>query len=318
MLPYSPLHHLLAGDAGVPLVMTSGNVSDEPIAFDDDDARARLGAIADRLLLHDRPIAHAHRRLGGAGRDRAPAAADAPLARLRAGRARPAGRGAAPAARLRRRAEEHLLPGARARRAWVGHHIGDLKNWETLRSFRDGVAHFERLFAVAPEVVAHDLHPDYLSTRYALEREGVELVAVQHHHAHLAACLAEHGEDGAGGRGDLRRHRLRRRTGRSGAGSCWSAGCAASSASGTCGRSRLPGGDARGPRAVADGRAPGWSRRGTRTSRRSRRRWPARSRPTRWRAVCGLARGAGRGAGHDERRPAVRRGRRALRARARR
>jgi hydrogenase maturation protein HypF len=85
---------------------------------------------------------------------------------------------------------------AKGGRAWVGHHIGDLKNYATLRSFEEGVAHFERLFAVAPEVVAHDLHPDYLSTRYALEREGVEHVGVQHHHAHLAACLAEHGVEG--------------------------------------------------------------------------------------------------------------------------
>ena len=82
---------------------------------------------------------------------------------------------------------------AKGRRAWVGHHIGDLKNYETLRSFADGVEHFERLFAISPEVVAHDLHPDYLSTRYALEREDVEHVGVQHHHAHFAACLAEHG-----------------------------------------------------------------------------------------------------------------------------
>jgi hydrogenase maturation protein HypF len=78
----------------------------------------------------------------------------------------------------------------------VGHHIGDLENWETLRSFREGAAHFERLFAVAPELVAHDLHPEYLSTKYALDREDVEHVGVQHHHAHLAACLAEHGEVG--------------------------------------------------------------------------------------------------------------------------
>ena len=85
---------------------------------------------------------------------------------------------------------------ARDGHAWVGHHIGDLRNWETLHSFRAGIAHFERLFAVAPEVVAHDLHPDYLSTAYAHERADVELVAVQHHHAHLAACLAEHGVDG--------------------------------------------------------------------------------------------------------------------------
>ena len=85
---------------------------------------------------------------------------------------------------------------ARGRRAWVSHHIGDLKNVETLGSFQEGVAHFERLFAVAPEIVVHDLHPDYLSTTYALAREGVQHVAVQHHHAHLAACLAEHGETG--------------------------------------------------------------------------------------------------------------------------
>jgi hydrogenase maturation protein HypF len=82
------------------------------------------------------------------------------------------------------------------RRAWVGHHIGDLENWETLRSFREGIEHFQRVFAVEPEVVAHDLHPGYLSTKEALEREGVDLVGVQHHHAHLAACLAEHGEAG--------------------------------------------------------------------------------------------------------------------------
>jgi hydrogenase maturation protein HypF len=82
---------------------------------------------------------------------------------------------------------------AKGSRAWVSHHIGDLQNAETLLSFRDGVAHFEELFDVVPGVVAHDLHPDYLSTAYALEREGVDLVGVQHHHAHLAACLAEHG-----------------------------------------------------------------------------------------------------------------------------
>jgi hydrogenase maturation protein HypF len=84
---------------------------------------------------------------------------------------------------------------ARGERAWVSHHIGDLRNWETLRSFREGIAHFEELFAVAPEIVVHDLHPDYLSTAYAIDR-GIELLGVQHHHAHLAAVLAEHGETG--------------------------------------------------------------------------------------------------------------------------
>jgi hydrogenase maturation protein HypF len=81
---------------------------------------------------------------------------------------------------------------AKGARAWVGHHIGDLKSYEVLQAYEAGIEHFERLFAVVPEVVAHDEHPDYLSTRYALARDGVETVAVQHHHAHLAACLAEH------------------------------------------------------------------------------------------------------------------------------
>jgi hydrogenase maturation protein HypF len=85
---------------------------------------------------------------------------------------------------------------ARGDRAWVSHHIGDLGNYETLRSFREGIAHFERLFAVAPEILAHDLHPEYLSTKYALDRDAEAHVGVQHHHAHLAACLAEHGETG--------------------------------------------------------------------------------------------------------------------------
>ena len=194
MLPYSPLHHLLLADAGDVLVMTSGNVSDEPIAHDDEDARDRLGPIADRFLTHDRPI-HMRtddsvvraRRRGAAllmrrSRGYVPASLDLPL---------PAAPLVACGAELK--ATFCLV---KQRRAWVGHHVGDLQNLETLTSFRDGVAHFEQLFAVTPEVVAHDLHPDYLSTRYALERDGVELVGVQHHHAHLAACLAEHGETG--------------------------------------------------------------------------------------------------------------------------
>ncbi len=194
MLPYSPLHHLLLADVGEPLVMTSGNVSDEPIAYQDDDARERLGEIADLFLVHDRPI---HMRTD----DSVVRATDgAPLMIRRS-------RGYVPGAvSLPLHARPLLACGAeqknafclaRGRRAWVGHHIGDLGNWETLRSFRDGIAHFERLFNVAPEVVAHDLHPEYLSTKHALELEGVSLVGVQHHHAHLAACLAEHGELGS-------------------------------------------------------------------------------------------------------------------------
>jgi hydrogenase maturation protein HypF len=189
MLPSTPLHHLLLADAGVPLVMPSGNVSDEPIAFDDADALERLSGVADRFLVHDRPI-----------ETRADdSVVRGPLLLRRS-------RGLVPAAIELPAAQRPLLSCgaelkstfclAKGGRAWVGHHIGDLKNWETLRSYHAGIAHFERLFAIAPALVAHDLHPDYLSTAYALERDGVERLAVQHHHAHLAACLAEHGEAG--------------------------------------------------------------------------------------------------------------------------
>jgi hydrogenase maturation protein HypF len=198
MLAYSPLHHLLLADVGAPLVMTSGNVSDEPMAYVDDDARERLGRIADAFLVHDRPICVRtdDSVLRAVGPDLRPA----PLMLRRS-------RGHVPASISLPLVARRPMLGcgaelkstfclARGDRAWVGHHIGDLRNWDTLSSFRDGVAHFERLFGVEPQVVAHDLHPDYLSTGYALEREGVQLVAVQHHHAHLAACLAEHGEPG--------------------------------------------------------------------------------------------------------------------------
>jgi hydrogenase maturation protein HypF len=191
MLPYSPLHHLLLAGAGRPLVMTSGNVSDEPIAYADDDARDRLSPIADLLLVHDRPIetrtddsvvrvAAGRRMTLRRSRGYVPSALSLPGG---------AGRGLlACGAELK-----NTFCVAKGDRAWVSHHIGDLENYETLRSFTTGVEHFERLFAVAPSVVAHDLHPEYLSTKYALEREGVERIGVQHHHAHLAACLAEHG-----------------------------------------------------------------------------------------------------------------------------
>ncbi len=192
MLPYSPLHHLLLESCGAPLVMTSANVSDEPIAYRDEEALERLGSIADLFLLHDRPIEtrtdDSVVRVAGNGvlflrRSRGYVPAGLPL-----GVSRPT---LACGAELK-----CTFAVAKGDRAWVGHHIGDLKNYETLRSYREGVEHFERLFAVEPEVVAHDLHPEYLSTKYAMEREGVETIGVQHHHAHLASCLAEHREEG--------------------------------------------------------------------------------------------------------------------------
>ncbi len=194
MLPYTPLHHLLVADAAVPLVLTSGNVSDEPIAYNDEDARARLAQIADAFLVHDRPIAT--RTDDSVVRS----TATGPVL-LRRSRGYVPGvlRLAAPAPRPLLACGAELKSAfclARGEHAWVSHHIGDLANVETLTAFAAGIAHFERLFAVAPELVACDLHPDYLSTRYAREREGAELVAVQHHHAHLAAVLAEHGHAG--------------------------------------------------------------------------------------------------------------------------
>jgi hydrogenase maturation protein HypF len=174
--------------------MTSGNVSDEPIAYQDGDAIERLAPIADLILHHDRPIQ---------------TRVDDSVLRVASGRPLPMrrSRGAVPSLlALPLPAGRHVLACgaelkntfclARGRRAWVSHHIGDLKTAETLASLQEGVRHFERLFDVTPEVVAHDLHPDYLSTTYALARDGVEHVAVQHHHAHLAACLAEHGAEG--------------------------------------------------------------------------------------------------------------------------
>ncbi|MGB9182631.1 MAG: carbamoyltransferase HypF [Solirubrobacteraceae bacterium] len=201
MLPYTPLHHLLLTDfeahgLGGALVMTSGNVSDEPIAYRDDDALARLSGIADGFLIHDRPIQTRTDDsvtrtvlVGTAGsrplwlrrsRGYVPAALGLPIATARPLLAAGA-------------EQKNTFTVAKAGRAWVSHHIGDLEHLATLEAYREGIAHFERLFAVEPELVAHDLHPGYLSTAYALERAGVPTLGVQHHHAHLSACLAEHG-----------------------------------------------------------------------------------------------------------------------------
>jgi hydrogenase maturation protein HypF len=191
MLAYTPLHHLLLHDVGMPLVMTSGNNSDEPIAYRDEDAFEQLGQIADYFLLHDRPV---HMRC------------DDSVVRMAAERAYPVrrSRGYAPAPlRLPGSFGRHTLACggelkntfcvAKEHHAFLSHHIGDLENYETLRSFREGVEHYCRLFDVQPELVAYDLHPEYLSTKFAreLEEAGLPAVGVQHHHAHIASCLAD-------------------------------------------------------------------------------------------------------------------------------
>jgi hydrogenase maturation protein HypF len=198
MLAYSPLHHLLLAACGVSLVMTSGNVSDEPIVYRDEDRDALLSSIADAALVHDRPI---ETRTD----DSVARVLDAPdgprTMFIRRSRGYVPGELSLPLS-----AREPILACgaelkstfclARDGRAWVSHHIGDLKNYETLSSFVDGIEHFQRLFSLEPKLLAHDLHPEYLSSKYAAERDGVRLLAVQHHHAHLAACLAEHGRLG--------------------------------------------------------------------------------------------------------------------------
>jgi hydrogenase maturation protein HypF len=190
MLPYTPLHHLLWHELGRPIVLTSGNVSDEPIAFEDADARRRLAGIADAFLGHDRPI---HRRCEDSV--------------VRAGSTLRRSRGYAPAALpLPVRAEHPIVAAgaelkstfcvARDDDAFLSPHLGDLDTEPAYRAFRDDLALYLEMLSVEPAVVAHDLHPEYLSTKWAFEQEGVELAGVQHHHAHAAACLAEHGEQG--------------------------------------------------------------------------------------------------------------------------
>ena len=185
MLPYTPLHHLLLAQTG-PIVLTSANVSDEPIVYRDEDL-GRLKDIADAYLTHDRPI---HVRTDDSV---VRIVGTKPQLQRRS-------RGYAPEPVSIRKTTKHLLGCgaelkntfclAKGRHAFVSHHIGDLENYETLKAFTEGIEHFKHLFDVDPVLVAHDLHPEYLSTKYAFEQD-VDLLGVQHHHAHIAACLAD-------------------------------------------------------------------------------------------------------------------------------
>lgn len=199
MLPYTPLHHLLLDTFGellppgqpAALVMTSGNLSDEPIAYRDEDAHARLGGIADLVLSHNREIL---------------TRCDDSVTRVAAGGEQiiRRSRGAAPAPiALDMEFPRHILACgahlkntfcmAKGHQAFLSHHIGDLENLETLESFHEGIAHMGRLFDIQPEVVAYDLHPEYLATKAALAMPIAQKIGVQHHHAHIASVIAEHG-----------------------------------------------------------------------------------------------------------------------------
>ncbi len=197
MLPYSPLHHVLLADVGMPLVMTSGNASDEPIAHRDDDAVARIAGIADLFLLHDRPIEapadDSIVRVISTARDRRPIV----VRRSRGYAPRPIPLPvAAPAPILAVGGElKSTCTVVRDRHAYPSAHLGDLVDERTERAFATAVDRLCRLVDVVPAVIAHDLHPGYRSTAWAAARAGVERVAVQHHHAHVASCLADNGLD---------------------------------------------------------------------------------------------------------------------------
>ena len=211
MLPYTPLHYLLfappargdedqvaaisEGPIANVLVMTSGNLSEEPIAIENGAARQRLAALADAFLMHNRPIrtrcddsvVRVIPRQGSPvlfpirrSRGYAPSPIDLPWKC-------PPLLGAGPELK-------NTFCLTRDHYAFLSHHIGDMENYETLSSYEDGVAHYERLFRIQPEALAYDLHPNYLTTQYVTERaqkEGIVAFGVQHHHAHIAACLTE-------------------------------------------------------------------------------------------------------------------------------
>ena len=236
MLPYTPLHYLLFAEPGntfdpgsnpskfnsppSALVMTSGNLSEEPIAYDNEEARQRLSQLADAFLMHDRPI-HIRcddsvaRHLSLSNKRNIPThpskagTSQEFLSDTKIKMVLRRSRGYAPdPIKLIWDSPPILAVGAELKNvfcltrnnyAFLSHHIGDMENYETLQSFESGINHFEQLFRIHPTAVAYDLHPNYLATRYALDRtekEKMQSVGIQHHHAHIAACMAENGLSG--------------------------------------------------------------------------------------------------------------------------
>ncbi len=191
MLPYTPLHHLLMAELGFPMIATSGNVADEPICTDEVEAAQRLGHITDLFLVHDRPIErHVDDSVAWVVRG-------VPRLLRRA-------RGYAPLPLLLKEEVPPILavgPHLKntvslsvGKQVFISQHIGDLETPEAMVAFERVIADFLRLYEATPAAIAHDLHPDYASTQWAREQER-RLIPVQHHHAHLAACLAENQVD---------------------------------------------------------------------------------------------------------------------------
>lgn len=190
MSPYTPLHYLLLNPFPHALVMTSGNVAEEPIAIDNQEAMQRLGELADLFLLHDRDIE---------------LRADDSVMRTMDGQPRHLrrSRGYAPQpVFLPKPVRQILAVGpelkntvcfTREDRAFISQHIGDMENLEAFGFFQEVIEHLRNVFQLEPELIAHDLHPDYLSTQWAMEQDTLPTVAIQHHRAHIASCLADAG-----------------------------------------------------------------------------------------------------------------------------
>ncbi len=192
MLPYTPLHYLILNEDFTALVMTSGNIAEEPIAIGNEEALKRLGDIADFFLMHNRDIYLRN---------------DDSVSRVAAGLPRfiRRSRGYVPVPIfLQRKGPSVLAVGGELKNticltksdhAFLSQHIGDLENVETLNFFEESIDHLKRILQIEPVVIAHDLHPDYLSTRWSMEHRELPRFGVQHHHAHIASCLAENGCD---------------------------------------------------------------------------------------------------------------------------
>jgi hydrogenase maturation protein HypF len=193
MLPYTPLHHVLLKETGLPLVMTSGNISEEPIAKDNDEALRRLKGIPDYFLMHNRDIYSRY---------------DDSVTIVELGKPQIVrrARGYAPyPIHLPFNSKQILACGAELKNtfcltkdnyAFMSQHIGDLENLETMEHFETTLELYKKLFRINPEVVAYDLHPEYLSTKYAKslsEQQKLSSIAVQHHHAHIVSCMVENG-----------------------------------------------------------------------------------------------------------------------------
>ena len=190
MLPYTPVHHLLFDHDFPALVMTSGNLSEEPICLENEEAFRRLKGIADFFLVHNREI---YLR------------SDDSIVQKVSGRLRQMrrSRGFVPIPIFLKEPISPILAcGAelknticltKGNRAFLSQHIGDLENLETLDFFKLTVNHLKQILQIEPEIIAYDLHPDYLSTRYALEQKGIRTIGIQHHFAHMVGCMAEHG-----------------------------------------------------------------------------------------------------------------------------